>query len=277
MIASIGKDIGKQWRIVVLSYAMQLALAMLIGLQVYHELDAGFGDSMASAALLEGFDRTALTDMVLHHGDSMLTLLGQLRWVVLIWVVVYLFIQAGMIGVIVHGEWRVEDFFKRGVRHYGAVAKLSAMGLVVILLWSAIVFGGFAMIGGNPMGGLVSEKPWVWGAGLTLALWTVGLVAIWVPFYMAKCQAISKGLGSWAALREGWASMAGKRRRIALWVLAVVALHGLLAAVGACLSEDRGAGSWAVVVGVLAGQQILHLSRWVIKFCYYHGLYRLIK
>src|SRR5690349_3066954 len=87
----------RQWRIVGVVYLLQLCLAVPFGMEVYDVLQASIGHSLEIDRLMHGYDHTVITDFLKVHGASITPLIGQLRWLLLIWLVFSVFTNGGML------------------------------------------------------------------------------------------------------------------------------------------------------------------------------------
>ena len=81
-----------QWRITASVYLIQLGLSLTLGIQIYEVLQASIGHSLEINKLMHGYDHTVLTDFLKVHGASITPLLGQIRWLLLLWLLFSVFI-----------------------------------------------------------------------------------------------------------------------------------------------------------------------------------------
>jgi len=77
----------RQWRITAIVYLFQLCLAFTLGMQVFDVLKASIGHSLELNKLLVHYDHTVFTDFLKIHGVSITPLIGQLRWLLLTWLI----------------------------------------------------------------------------------------------------------------------------------------------------------------------------------------------
>jgi len=99
----IGSSLKRAWgrkRLVSLVYVVQLALALTIGLQVYQVFEASIGDSLALEGLKSGYAHTVINDLLNIHGPSLSPLLGQVRWLILLYLIISAFLSAGIWSVL---------------------------------------------------------------------------------------------------------------------------------------------------------------------------------
>ena len=82
-------------RLVSLIYVIQLVFAITIGLQVYQVMDASIGRSLSLEGLRLGNAHMVINDLLNVHGASLSPLVGQIRWMIIIYLVVASFVHAG--------------------------------------------------------------------------------------------------------------------------------------------------------------------------------------
>lgn len=88
--------------LIALIYLIQIALASTIGLQVYQVIEASIGHSLSLEILIDKFDYSTFYDFFNIHGASLSPLLGLLRWLILLYLLISVFIQAGAMGLFLH-------------------------------------------------------------------------------------------------------------------------------------------------------------------------------
>lgn len=193
-----------QWRIAVVVYALQLGLALIWGMQVREVLQASIGSSMALERLLAGFDYTVFADFLHVHGASITPLLGQLRWLALVWLIFSVFIQGGMLYCAVSpGRTRWLDFWQGGAAYFFPFIKMAAVFLGGALLWSALIWAPVLLALMPALTGMPSEAYAVWGVLLALALWLAGLAVLFVWSVLGRLAVIREGVSVWGGVRRG--------------------------------------------------------------------------
>ncbi len=115
----------RQWRIAALVYFFQVCLALTLGMQVHGVLEASIGHSLELDKLLKGYDHTVVTDFLKVHGASITPLIGQLRWLLLIWLIFAVFIDAGLLACSAAPlEASARNFWKGGVAWFFPFLKI---------------------------------------------------------------------------------------------------------------------------------------------------------
>jgi hypothetical protein len=111
---------------------------------MYQVLDASIGHSLSLHDLASGYDYTVLSDFINTHGGSFTPLLGQIRWLLLIYLVFGSFISAGILYLISRESKDYVDFFKGGAYYFTNFFILDILFAFVII---AIGMVGLTLIG----------------------------------------------------------------------------------------------------------------------------------
>ena len=132
------------WKIVLAIYFFQFVLAATVGLQMMQVIDASIGNSLSIRDLMKGYDYTVITDFLNHHGGSFTPLIGQMRWMVGMYLVFASFISAGVMYVLTMKSEDYLDFFKGGAKYFGRFFILDSVFTLIIV---AILGLGFSLVG----------------------------------------------------------------------------------------------------------------------------------
>ena len=134
------------WKIIFAIYFFQLLLAATVGLQMKQVLDSSIGNSLSVRHLVDGFDYTVFSDFVNVHGGSFSVLYGQMRWMVLIYLIFASFISTGLIYVLAKNSKEYDDFFKGGAIHFGRLLILDILFALATLIIVGISFGTIGVL-----------------------------------------------------------------------------------------------------------------------------------
>ena len=134
----------KAWqrkRLISLVYIIQLALALTIGLQVYQVFEASIGNSLALEGLRSGYAHTVINDLLNIHGASLSPLLGQVRWMVLLYMVVSVFLSAGIWYKITRDT--EANFLLGASRYFMRFLMVSVLLAIAFIILSALIWGPY--------------------------------------------------------------------------------------------------------------------------------------
>ncbi len=193
----------RYWNIVLLVYAMQLLLAVPLAMQVWHVLEASIGNSLEINNLLSGYDHTVISDFLNVHGASITPLIGQLRWVLLVWGLGSVFINGGVLSTLVNKAPNWLSFWAGGAIYFFRFAMVGIAFLLLLLLWT-----GFTLLPylGNLMNNfetMASEKVVLGYLSLIAIGWFFGFVCLNNASIITRTAIIKQGMTVWQALKKG--------------------------------------------------------------------------
>ncbi|MEZ4950448.1 MAG: hypothetical protein R2784_13830 [Saprospiraceae bacterium] len=169
------------WRLIFLVYFLLLMLVLPIGMQIYHVMDASIGNSLSLQTLLKDYDHTVWMDLLNVHGASLSPLLGQLRWIVPFYLLIAVFLQAGLMGAVFQNSPKWKTFWEQGAHWYFSFLKIGLFFLIFFLLGMLIIWLPFSMYIININEWLVDETSLVWLFFTTIFFTIIffSLVFIW--------------------------------------------------------------------------------------------------
>ncbi|MBK9337946.1 MAG: hypothetical protein IPM98_15935 [Lewinellaceae bacterium] len=183
-----------QWRIAAIVYVLQLCLALTVGMQVYEVLDASIGNSLEINKLLRQYDHTVVTDFLKVHGASITPLLGQLRWLLLVWLLFSVFLNGGLLYCAASPEQASgRSFWQGGAAYFFPFLKISLFFLPAVLLWTGVLWLPIAVFLERALEYLPSEKHTVWGVLTLAAFWLAGLGLLFVWAVLSRLQRLTTG------------------------------------------------------------------------------------
>jgi hypothetical protein len=192
------------WRIILLVYILLLMTVLPIGMQVYHVMDASIGNSLSLQALLKDYDHTVWMDLLNVHGASLSPLFGQLRWILPFYILIAVFLQAGLMGVVFRNEPKWKVFWEQGALWYFPFFKIGLFFLIFFLIGMLIIWLPFLMYIININEWLVDETSLVWLFFTTLffSLLFFSLTFIWsVKTRFFKME--NQNAGIFQAIKKG--------------------------------------------------------------------------
>jgi hypothetical protein len=218
----------RYWRVGLLVYAIQLLLAATLGVQVFHVLEASIGNSLELDKLLGNYDHTVISDLFNVHGASISPLLGQLRWLALIYIVFSFFINAGILYGIVRKDKSGMAFWQGGAMYYFPFFKIGLFFLLLFALLSAIIWVPFMAFFMQSVEYFSSEKVSVWLLLAVMAVYLIIIGFLFVWSMVARLRVMAEGSRIWPAIKG---SLAWSLRRFfpsMLLVALFFSLHILL-------------------------------------------------
>ena len=275
MIKKVKRGFIEGWtqrKVVLFLYIIQLIIALPIGIQVYQVMEASIGDSMSLNIIQEGFNRTVVEDFLNFHGSSITPLIGTFRYVVPMFLLLSIFLHAGILGNIIHGKQRIADFLKSGVRHFIYFIGYDLIFLALVALWSLVIWIPFLVWMGNPVEDLSSEKVLVIGLIIVGFIYLFGLSIIWLLTFDMKVSDITDRTSWKGGIKKGvnkW-----KHSLINQWGIFIVyvIIHLIAVLIYLAITDPIGASSMWLIIFVLLLQQMFSLFRIGMRVALYKSL-----
>lgn len=266
------------WRLATLVYGIQLALAVVWGMQVHSVLDKSIGHSLEISRLLSHYDHTVFADFFKVHGASVTPLIGQMRWLLPVWWLCSVFLQAGLLACAVQppglGEGR--RFWAEGATWFWPFLRLAAVYLVLAVVWTGVVLAPVLL---SLRGWLETLPTECYALGLlllALLVWMLGLLVLYICSLMSRLSHLRQPAGTLRNLRRGWALYRAQRSKslalVGVFLFLQAALWGLYWSVEAIW----GMTSVGLVAAFFLLQQLLVWSRVLVRLMLYAGLSRLV-
>jgi hypothetical protein len=264
---------GRQyWPIALTVYAIELALVLTVGLQVYQVLEASIGSSLEVQKLTNGYDFTVFTDFLKVHGASITPLLGQLRWLILLWLLVSVFLQGGMLWTVTarpeHNK--MSGFWSHCSRYFFPFLGIGVFFLALALISGAALLlptlSNFETIIANSE----SEKTLVFRILAGLIVWALVLILLYIWAIQSRIVYIRwQDNGIWKAIRGGFTRtwrMLGRNLAIVLTALTVMACIGFYYNHLALLV---GSQNGIALIGLFLLQQVFSIFRTFLRMGVY--------
>jgi len=243
------------WKIVLLVYFLQLLLAVPLAMQVWHVLEASIGSSLQINKLLAGYDHTVFSDFLKVHGGSITPLIGQLRWVLLVWALASVFINAGVLSTLVNKTPTGSAFWSGGAMYFFRFAKIAGIFLLLVLLWTGVVLLPYL---GNLMGHfetMATERTVLGYLALLAVGWFIGIIYFYNAAIIARTAIVQYSLTTWQALKKGLGFNLGNFLKTTAIFLVFSGLQLLALAIYWWLEGKSGMVSQALIVVFFVLQQ----------------------
>lgn len=261
-----------QWRAAASVYVVQLLLALTIGMQVYEVLHASIGNSLEINKLLYQYDHTVITDFLKAHGSSLTPLIGQIRWLVLIWLLFAVFLDGGLIYVAIRpGRHTWADFWKGAAVFFRPFLVLGAVFLILLGVWTAIVLGpAFAFLQPS-LEVLPDERYSIVIFMVAMVVWIWGTCVLLILSVLSR-TAYFRHPSLRASLKQAWEKWRKQKGRY-LSLLAFIGMLIIILTVAywsvVSLTEMASAGA---ILLVFLLQQTYMFTRMLLRITLYAGI-----
>ncbi|HHM21840.1 MAG TPA: hypothetical protein ENJ20_07430 [Bacteroidetes bacterium] len=265
-----------QWRTALIGYGIQLLLAIVLGLEVYQVLEASIGSSLEINKLMKGFDYPVVTDFIHVHGASLSPLLGQLRYLLLVWFIFSVFINAGLLYAIKEKRQGWNVFWEGGAKYFFKFFKIVVLIFSLSVVWSAAIWVPFISFLFRSPEYLSSEKISLWLLAVVTVIYFLGIIFLFNWSVIARFLLMSDGIKTGQAVRRGCGMAVRQLFPLTILVLLFVLLQALFIAVYWWANGTWGMTSPFLIFIFFIFQQILVFMRWVFKLAIYAGQWAMV-
>ncbi|MFN0214587.1 MAG: hypothetical protein ACKVT2_10065 [Saprospiraceae bacterium] len=225
----------RQWRIALIVYFIQLCLALTLGMQAHSVLESSIGNSLEINKLLAQYDHTVLTDFLKVHGASITPLIGQLRWLLLVWLIFSVFINAGLLystnSEKYTGRAGVAAFWQGAVEYFFPFLKISLIFLGIALLWTMLTLAPIAMFFQPALRYFITEQYAVWAVMFLIVIYLAGLVILMVWSLISRVLFVNNLSMISSSLKNGWRTFHKNGRAFLRLMMAFLGVQVLLLAI----------------------------------------------
>ncbi len=222
----------KQWQVAAIVYGCQFALALTLGMQAHSVLESSIGNSLEINKLLSQYDHTVMTDFLKVHGASITPLIGQLRWLLLVWLVFSVFMNGGLLyGVSGEGDVTqpaVKRFWHAGAVYFFAFLKISLLFLGLALAWTLLILVPIVLFLEPSFQYFSSEQYSVWLVLGLLLLYFLGLSVLFIWSVISRLEKIKTNSGVFQSTRKAWQVFRKNTRYFLLLVVGFMAFQLIL-------------------------------------------------
>ena len=271
MIKTLGNILlktNRHWRSILLIYIIQLVFGFFVAIVAYLIFNNELGSSLELHRLADGFDRSVFSDMINRSPEIVGVILNRFSIGLLIFLVLSIFLHAGLLGNIKQEKFSISNFINSGKNYF---IKFSGIAVVTILKMSVIlllIWKPFIKWMGDPLQTFHSDKTFILTM-LSLVIFTVLLlIVIWLWSILARytiidgCDYLQSMMKAWKVLKVSF------RKYFSIGVM-VVLLHFLFTWLYTFIVDDWGASTWFCILGLVFIQQLFSLCRiWIRVFGY---------
>lgn len=254
-IKNISSKTYKHWRSVLLIYIVQLLLGIFVAVLAYSKINNGLGASLELDRLARGFDRSVFSDMMNRSPEIISAIQDRFTIAAIVFLVVSIFLHAGLLGNIKREEYSMASFFKNGKKYFIRFAGIASIAILKMSFVLALIWIPFIKCIGDPLQSFHSDK--------TFILTTLGLVVfnvlliivIWIWSVLTRYSVID-GNGFVMAMKTAWQQLKSRFATYFSMGLIVVFFHIVLTWLYTFIVDDWGAATWFCVLGLIFIQQL---------------------
>lgn len=263
----------QQWKIAAIIYFFQLCLALTLGLQVLAVFESSIGNSLEINKLLHNYDHTVISDFLKIHGASITPLMGQLRWLIIIYLIFAVFIDAGLIAVASkQKEGNALTFWQGGTHYFFPFLKIALIFLALAALWTGIIFMPTLSYLMPSLEYFPNEKYTVWGVFALIILYLVGLSFLFLWSLSSRFWKIKHESSIFSSIKNGWQLFRTNKRK--MWALLALffGVQVLIVVIYWTLEALLGMTSPFLIIFMALIQQVFAFFRVMIRQIFYTGV-----
>ncbi len=268
----------RQKRVAAIVYMLQFCLALTLGMQVHSVLESSIGHSLEISKLLAQYDHTVWTDFLKIHGASITPLIGQLRWLLLVWLIFSVFINAGLLFC-ASSEGSSKQtiskaFWQGAVEYFFPFLKISLISWLLVLLWTAVVLTPIALFLEPSLEYFPTEQYSVWLVLCLLFVYLIGLAVLFVGSVICRFEKIRSGESISRCFRNGWKIFWNNKRGFLGLLIVFMAFQFVLVALYWVLDAWIGMTSTGGILLLFVLQQTFVFFRIQMRQMMYAGVCR---
>ena len=260
----------RQWKITGIVYFFQLCLAATLGLQIHGVFESSIGNSLEINKLVHQYDHTVISDFLKIHGASITPLIGQLRWLIIVYLLFAVFVDAGLLFAASKGkDGNTQVFWQGGAGYFFPFLRVGLVFLGLLIVWSGLILLPIGLFFQPALEYLSSEKHLIWGVIFWGFVYFLGLFFLFLWSISARYWRIKTGESVISSLKNGWRTLnQNKRHYWGLFGLFFL-FQLLLIAIYWALTSFWGMTSLVSIVFITLIQQLFSFFRIMIRQALY--------
>ena len=254
-----------QRRTATIVYAIQMIIALTFGFQVYKVMDASIGDSLELSKLLVGFDHTIISDFINIHGASISPLLGQLRWVLLLFILISAFVNGGLFYCVWRGQMGWTSFWYGCATHFWSFLKVAIAFTCIHVIWFCICWLPMLSWFNTAVQQLPSEKTYFMILLVVAGLYVFGLGFVILINTLCKLLILDARKLRYA-LKESFQKLKSRFGLLVFvftfWVMAILLLVGAYRWLSCLFTQANN----LVIISMILIQQLVVFLKVLMRF-----------
>jgi hypothetical protein len=224
-----------------------------------------------------------MTDFLKVHGSSISPLIGQLRWLLPVYLLFAVFIDAGLLAKAaqqtdqeVEKAPAIDVFWQGGARYFFSFLKIAAIFLLFALLWTVLVFAPIGSFLQDAIAYFPNEKYIVWGLFVVFLVYLLGLNTLFLwsvlsRFYRIKMYTAASG-SLFRTIKAGWQFLQKNKKEYAKLLGLFICAQLVLVLIYWLLEVFLGMKSPFLIVFMVLVQQVFAFSRVLFRQALYSSI-----
>lgn len=251
-----------KFKILLLLYGCNLLFGLVIALPLHSVLGDSIGHSIEIQKIIEGFDNTVFTDFMNEHGQLLQPLLSQFQWLTVLYMVLFVFLNGGIIHIL---NGRI-GFGEGCAKYFWRFFRLSLLFLLLHLLTAMVIFGILLLIVRNGFDLFGSEIPIYWSIVVGFIVYFIAASIVSALSDYAKIRiVVNEQRSAIQAMLHSFGTVFQNFRKTYGLYLLNIAIIGLLYLIYWTLHSNVSTSNFFLIVFMLIVQQFLMLLRLCAK------------
>ena len=267
-IIDISSKATKQWKSILLIYAVQLVLGIVVAVTAYRQFDGAIGSSLELHRLANGFDRSIFSDMINKFPAIIQHIQSRFALGVVLFLLLSIFLHAGLLGNIRNDHHSISAYFKKAKKYFFKFLSVVLITLFIATVALAIIWVPFFTWLGDPLETFHSEKTLILTVIGLVILSALLLIVIWLWSVLSRYHIVD-GNRLLMSMKVGWRLLKSNFARYYIVGIGLILLHVIITWLYTLVVDDWGAETWFRVLGLVIIQQLFSLIRvWIRAFGY---------
>jgi len=267
------KSTMKQWRILIWVYFIQLAVVLFLGIQYHDILKDRFSYTLDFRKLILRYDHTIINDFLNTNWPSITNLFNQLKYLILIWLLISIFLDGGMVFAATQKEkLTTQQVFKKASTYYFSFLKMAIIYLTIAAIWTSLVFFPLALKLEACIRYFSSEKYALWLIALIIIIWIKGMAVLFAWSISSRVIKLEQDVSIFQSLKYGWIVLIHNKTKTILILVLLIFIHLMLLWLYITLESSTGMTSPLLVFIFFILQQCFVFLRIGLRQSVYTGI-----
>jgi len=193
-------------RMLFIIYFANFFTALILAFTFKGTLEASFGQSGILSTLLSDFDFTVFSNLMLDHGDAISAVLGGIKWLVIAYFLMSIFLAGGIIETFNRDKFTTSSFFGGAAYNFFRFLGLSLVMIFVQIVFLLLVYVPLSLILKSVSESMTSEVTLYYIAigGFVFHLFIfllISMIGDYAKFYLVLNDSFNVFKGFWNGVK----------------------------------------------------------------------------
>ncbi len=266
----------QHWKAALIVYWVQFFLAATVGITIYTRMKTVMGNSISLSKLKTGFDYTIISDFLSVSSGMIAELIQQVLGLVLIYLLISVFLQAGILSVLSEkSENGVTEFCKGGAYFFLPFFKIGLFFWTITILWTGVLWLPIITNMQKILIQYKDERVFIWVVIGILVVYFVGLWILFAWSLLGRIYYIQNGVTIFKGIKQGLSIFLEQWKPVFINIIAFLLLNIVVGAVYFGIINLFKPDTFFFLLLMFIIQQVFILGRIIIRFGFYSSFLRL--